>query len=77
MPASMETLEKQALALPVDGRALLVEKLLASLSGEVNTDVENANLEEVRKRRDSVAAGKSKLIDGKKALAQARAALRK
>lgn len=77
MPASMETLEKQALALPVDGRALLVEKLLASLSGEVNADVENANLEEVRKRRDSVAAGKSKLIDGTKALAQARAALRK
>jgi hypothetical protein len=73
----METLEKQALALPVDGRALLVEKLLASLSGKVNANVERANLDEVRKRRNSAASGKSKLMDGKKALAQVRAALRK
>jgi hypothetical protein len=73
----METVEKQALALPANGRALLVERLLASLAGQVNAEVESANLEEVRKRRDSFADGKSKLVDGKRALAQARAALRK
>ena len=76
MPASVETVERQALALPVDGRALLVEKLLASLAGKVNVEVERANLSEVRKRRTAVAAGKSRLVDGKKALAQTRAALR-
>ena len=77
MPASVETLEKQALALPVDGRALLVEKLLASFSDEVNPQVERANLAEVGRRRTAVAEGKSKLVDGKKALAQTRAALRR
>jgi hypothetical protein len=76
MPASIDTVEKQALALSVDGRALLVEKLLASLAGEVNAEVESVTLGEVRKRRAAVAKGKSKLIDGKTALAQTRAALR-
>jgi hypothetical protein len=76
MPASPDVIEK-ALALPTESRALLVEKLLASLAGEVNSAVERQNLEEVRKRRVSAGKGNSKLVNGKAAIAKARAAMRK
>ena len=62
--------------LPTSGRALLVEKLLASLSGEINPAVERAHLDEVRERRVAVRSGTAPLIDGVEALRQARAGVR-
>jgi hypothetical protein len=75
--ASVEIVAEQALALPISGRALLVEKLLASLEGEVTSAVERASLEEVRKRREAVRAGKAQLLDGPSGIEQVRAAIRK
>lgn len=75
--ASVEALAEKMLALPTSGRALLVEKLLASLEGEVDRDVERATLNEIRRRRSAVAEGKAVLTDGPDAMKQARAALRK
>ncbi len=77
MPVTLETVTEDALGLSNSGRAILVEKLLASLAGEVNPDLERAHLNEVQRRRDSVKAGKSKLIEGAEALRTARSALRK
>jgi len=62
--------------LPGDGRAFLMEKLLGSLSGEVDSTVERAHLAEVRRRRAAVQSGNTELIDGDEALRRARAALR-
>jgi hypothetical protein len=62
--ASVEALAEKVLALPTSGRALLVEKLLASLEGEVDRDVERATLNEIRKRRSAVAEGKASLVRG-------------
>jgi hypothetical protein len=77
MALSVEMVAEEALNLPTSGRALLVEKLLASLSGEANPAVERAHLDDVRKRRAAVRAGKSRLVDGTEALRKARSAVRK
>jgi len=68
---------EEAMNLPTSGRALLVEKLLASLSGEADPTVERAHLDEVRERRAAVSSGKSRLVEGTEAIRTARAAVRK
>lgn len=75
MPSTVDQVASDALGLPTHSRALLVEKLLASLSGETNPTVERAHLDAVRRRRDAVGSGQSALIDGDEALRRARAAL--
>ncbi len=77
MPLSAEMVAEEAMALPVSGRALLVEKLLASLAGKVNPAVERRNLDEVKARKAAVKSGKAKLVEGSEALRSARAAIRK
>ena len=77
MASTVEKVAAEALGLPSAGRALLVEKLLESLSGEVDSTIERAHLDEVRRRRDAVGSGKATLIEGDEALRRARAALRK
>lgn len=76
MASTVEKVAAEALQLPSDGRALLVETLLESLSGETDPAVEKAHLAEVHRRREAVRTGKSHLIDGDEALRRARAALR-
>jgi hypothetical protein len=74
--ATMEKVAEQALGLPIASRALLVEKLLDSLSGKADSVVERAHLDEVRRRRHAVRSGTARLIDGDEALRRARAAMR-
>ena len=75
MALTAKMVTQDALGLPSLGRPLLVEKLLASLAGEVNPAVERVHLDEVRRRRAAVRSGKASLIDGPAGLRQARAAL--
>jgi hypothetical protein len=77
MALSVEMVEEEALNLPTSGRALLVEKLLASLSGEISPAVERVHLDEVRERRAAVRSGKTRLVDGTEALRKARVGVRK
>ncbi len=77
MATTVEKVAADALQLPSDGRAFLVETLLDSLSGETDPAVEAAHLVEIRRRREAVRSGEAKLIEGDEALRQARAALRK
>jgi hypothetical protein len=77
MALSVEMVAEEALCLPISGRVLLVEKLLASLAGEATPVVERAHLDEVRRRRIAVRSGKAKLVDGVEGLRKARAAVRK
>ncbi len=74
---SLEMVAEESLSLPTSGRALLVEKLLASLAGDANPAVERAHLDDVRERRAAVRSGKSTLVEGTEALRIARAAVRK
>jgi hypothetical protein len=73
----VDQVASDALGLPASSRALLVEKLLASLSGEADPSVEKSHLVEVRHRRAETAAGKAKLVEGDEALRRARAALKR
>jgi hypothetical protein len=75
MATTVDQLAADALGLPTPSRALLVEKLLASLAGETNPVVERAHLEEVRRRRAATLQDQTELIDGDEALRRARAAL--
>jgi hypothetical protein len=77
MALSVEMVAEEALGLPISGRALLVEKLLASLAGETNPAVERAHLDEIRERRAAVRAGKASLVDGPDGLQKVRAGLKK
>jgi uncharacterized glyoxalase superfamily metalloenzyme YdcJ len=76
MALSLEMVEEEALNLPTSGRALLVEKLLASLSGEMRPGVERAHLDEVRERRAAVRSDTARLVDGTEALRKARGSVR-
>jgi len=76
MALSVEMVAQEALGLPTGERALLAEKLLDSLAGETNTDVDRAWVDEVRRRRAAVRDGSATLIDGPDAVRQARAAIR-
>ena len=77
MALSVEMVAEEAMNLPTSGRALLVEKLLASLAGEANPTVERAHLDDVRERRAAVSSGKSRLVEGTEAIRTARAAMRR
>jgi putative addiction module component (TIGR02574 family) len=75
MATTVDQVATDALGLPVRSRVLLVEKLLASLSGEVDPSVERANLNEVRRRREDMRAGRTKLLEGDEVMRQVRSAL--
>jgi hypothetical protein len=77
MASTVEKIAADALGLPSSSRALLVSKLLDSLAGEVDLDVQSAHLEEIKRRRANARSGTSRLIDGPEALRQAREALRR
>jgi hypothetical protein len=76
MASTVDQVVAEALGLSGDERALLVEKLLRSLSGEFDPAMERSHLTEIRRRREAVRSGKGELIDGDEALRRARAALR-
>jgi len=76
MAVAAEKIVAEALGLPRPARVLLVGQLLNSLSGEVDPTVEDAHLNEIRRRRKSVNSGAATLVDGDHALQGARAALR-
>jgi putative addiction module component (TIGR02574 family) len=59
--SAAEVLEA-ALALPVDERAQLAEKLVASLDGDVDPDAEAAWGQEIERRLARIEAGQSKTI---------------
>ncbi len=77
MALTAEMVAQEALDLPISGRELLVERLLASLAGVSTPGVERGHLDEIRERRAAVRSGKASLVDGAEALREARAALRK
>jgi putative addiction module component (TIGR02574 family) len=77
MAVSAEKVARDALGLPIVGRAQLVEQLLTSLAGKSDPAIERAHLAEVRRRRAAVRSGRASLVDGNEAHRQVRAALGK
>ena len=73
MPLPMEDLAAQALRLPPEERAKLVERLIASFGPR--SAAEAAWLQAAQLRRDDVRAGRTAMVPGDQALARVRARL--
>lgn len=71
MPTPVEDLAAQALSLPPEDRAKLVERLIASF--EPRSASQAAWLKLARARRDDVQSGKTAMVPGDEALARVRA----
>ena len=72
MPTSAEQLYKEALSLPLEARADLTERLVASLAEEIPSEITRAQLDEVHRRIAQVDSREVALIPGDEALARVR-----
>jgi putative addiction module component (TIGR02574 family) len=70
--ASSEEIFREAVALPVDARTELAERLIASLAEDVSPEITKAQLAEVRRRIAEVESGEAELIPGDEVLARVR-----
>jgi putative addiction module component (TIGR02574 family) len=70
--ATPEEIFHDAVALPLDVRAELTERLIASLAEDVSPEVTSAQLAEVRRRIAQVESGEAELIPGDEVLARVR-----
>lgn len=72
MPMSLEEIFSEAKILPNDSRAILAEKLVASIEDDIEPQVTKNHLAEVKKRRDEIRSGKVVSINGEEGLAKVR-----
>ena len=70
---SIEEILSAAQILPNESKAILAEKLVASIEEKVDPQLTKIHLVEVKKRRDEIRSGKVKLINGEDGLAKVRA----
>ena len=69
---SIEQLMNEALSLPRQSRAILVDKLVASLEFETDSTIQTAWITEAKKRREEIQRCLVQPISGEVALAQVR-----
>ncbi|MBM3841637.1 MAG: addiction module protein [Verrucomicrobia bacterium] len=77
MPATIEQILEEALALPDDSRLLLAERLVESVNSSTSPDLEARQLAEVQRRMADVEAGRVELVPGSDALREVREAVRR
>jgi len=73
MPLSIEEILSEAQRLPNESKAVLAEKLVASIEEKIDPQVTKIHLAEVKKRRDEIRSGKVRPINGEEGLAKVRA----
>ena len=64
MPSSFAELADAVLALPIEAKAELADKLITDLVDEVPAEIHEAQMAEVMRRRTEVLEGKVRLIPG-------------
>lgn len=67
MSPNLEKIYEEALGLPDESKALLVERIVEYLETHVPPDLERVHLDIVRRRRDEMKSGKVGPIDGHEA----------
>lgn len=75
MPMSIEEILSEAQILPNESKAVLAEKLVASIEEKIDPQITKIHLAEVKKRRDEIRSGKVKPINGEDGLAKVSAAI--
>ena len=73
MPITVDDVYNQALTLPDDSKESLAELLVAYIETHLEPDVERAHLDEARRRRDEIRAGRVTPLDGESVMTKARA----
>lgn len=68
--ATSEENFRDAVALPPDVRAELIERLIASLANDISPEITSAQFAEVRRRIAQVESGEAVLIPGAEAWAR-------
>ena len=77
MITDFDEIEDSALNLDRTSKARLVNTLLESIHGEVDPDVQQAWIQEVQKRKESLKSGEASLHPASKVLKEARERIRK
>ena len=75
MAMTPDEIEKEALALPSEARALLADRLVESLDAAEASHLDELWMAEARRRRDEVRQGGVKTIPGPEGLARVRRSL--
>lgn len=70
-------IEKSALNLDRKNKARLADKLLQSIHGDIDPDVEQAWIQEVQKRKESLESGEASLHPSSEVLNEARKRIQK
>ncbi len=76
MITDFKEIEKSALSLDRKSKARLVEKLLQSIRANIDLEIEQAWIEEVEKREESLKSGEASLHSSEEVIKQARELLR-
>lgn len=72
MITDIEEIENSALNLNKKDKARLADKLLQSIHGKIDPDVEQAWIKEIQERKESLKAGESSLHSSSEVLSEAR-----
>lgn len=72
MPTDFKEIEDSALQLDKTQRAVLAKHLLVSLEQQVDEDIEQAWIDEVKRRKQEIKSGKVSTIPAEQVLSKAR-----
>lgn len=76
MPMSLDEIYTETQALTNDAKAVLAEKLVASIEGDIDPEISKIHLAEVLERREAIRSGRVLAVNGEEGLAQIRAMLK-
>lgn len=77
MITDLKEIENSALSLNKKDKARLADKLLQSIHGKIDPEIEQAWIDEVKKRKESLKSGKASLHSATDVLKEARERLQK
>ncbi|HEX6981617.1 MAG TPA: addiction module protein [Balneolaceae bacterium] len=77
MITDLKEIESSALSLDKKEKARLAEKLLQSIHGDIDPDIEQAWIQEVQKRKKSLKTGEASLYPSSDVLDEARKRIQK
>ncbi len=69
---TLEELISEATALPDEGKAILIDKIVESMAGEIDRDILTAGVQKAQERLAEIDSGAVQTISGDIALAQIR-----
>ena len=72
MITDIKEIENSALNLNKKDKARLADKLLQSIHGKIDPDIEQAWIQEIQKRKESLKVGESSLHSSSEVLSEAR-----